>query len=374
MVAENTISLTDQDNTNSKDAEFIFDELAQVAKKVELCPELPQDLKERADQFLNRLNRMAHTGVYGAEFDTISHYIDVITSIPWNKYTEDNLDLARMKQQLDAGHYGMEGVKNLILEYMATMRLLKERSEIGEAPRAPILLLVGLQGVGKTTIAISLAKAMGREYVRIAMGAIGSVLEIRGKSKALPSAEPGQIIKGLMKAKVMNPLILLDEIEKASGQEGTRSDIMASLLEILDPSQNIAFRDHYVDYPVNLSKAMFMCTANNTGTLSAALMDRMHVVKMPSYTDEEKIVISRDYLLPGILKNNGLKPEEMQIDPNLWPSIVRPFGFDSGIRSLGRTLEAMCRKVAKELVEGKHTGVYITAENLKNYLPDTSIR
>ncbi len=144
---------------------------------------------------------------------------------------------------------------------------------------------------------------------------------------------------------------------------------MAVLLEILDPNQNVEFRDHYIDYPIDLSDVLFVCSANNTGTISTALMDRMEVIKMPSYTDQEKLVIARDYILPKVMENTGLTPQELIIDPNLWPGIVRPFGYDTGIRSLGRTLESICRKVAKEIVEGKSTQVYITIENLKFYLP-----
>ncbi|EKD95867.1 MAG: ATP-dependent protease La, partial [uncultured bacterium] len=180
---------------------------------------------------------------------------------------------------------------------------------------------------------------------------------------------PGQIIKALMRTGVMNPVILLDEIEKSSGEHGLRSDVMATLLEILDPNQNNEFRDHYIDFPVNLSQVLFICSANNTGTISTALMDRMEVIKMPSYTDMEKAVIARDYLLPKIIEKSGLQKGELVIDPNLWPGIVRPFGFDSGIRSLGRTLESICRKVAKEIVDGKSKQVYLNAENLKYYLP-----
>jgi ATP-dependent Lon protease len=230
-------------------------------------------------------------------------------------------------------------------------------------------LFVGLQGVGKTTLAMSIADALGRKFVRIALGGIGSTLELRGKSKAFPEAEPGQIIKAMLKTGVKNPVILLDEIEKASGEKGLRLDIMAVLLEILDPSQNVEFRDHYIDYPVNLSDVLFICSANNTGTISTALMDRMELIKMPSYTDQEKLVISRDYLLPKAMERTGLEKDELEIDPNLWPGIVRPFGYDSGIRSLGRTLDSICRKVAKEIVEGKTTKVVLNAQNLKYYLP-----
>jgi ATP-dependent Lon protease len=282
--------------------------------------------------------------------------------------TKDQLNLDEAKKLLDKNHYGMETTKERILEYLATMKLM-QRQGADAIARSPILLFVGLQGIGKTTLAISIADALGRKFVRIALGAIGSVLELRGRSKVYPEAEPGQIIKALIKTQVKNPVILLDEIEKASGETGLRADVMATLLEILDPAQNIEFRDHYVDYPVDLSDVMFICSANNLGTLSTALMDRMEVIKMTSYTDPEKIAIGRDYLFPKVIKATGLQPEEINIDPDLWPSIVRPFGFDSGIRSLNRTLDAICRKVAKEIVEGKVTSVKIDATNLKNYLP-----
>jgi len=362
------VTNTTTNNGNASTEKFVFKELERLSKMVSETNGLPDELKERLDQMIERLNRMAQLGHYASEFDTLSRYIEVVTSIPWEKETTDILDLERAKEMLDKNHYGMQYVKDRILEYLSSLMLLKKRGKEAVS-RSPILLLVGLQGVGKTTLAISVAEALGREFIRIAMGGLGSTLELRGKSKSLSDAEPGQVIKALIKAGVKNPLILLDEIEKSSGEQGLRSDIMAVLLEILDPNQNIAFRDHYIDYPVDLSDVMFICSANNTGTLSAALMDRMEVIKMPSYTDEEKIVIARNYLLPKIIEKTGLTPEEMKIDPNLWPGVVRPFGFDTGIRSLGRTLESMARKVAREIVEGKTDKVYITAENLKYYLP-----
>jgi ATP-dependent Lon protease len=357
-----------QDQTTVKE-DFLFKELSVLHEKVEQTQGMPEELKERLDQMLQRLNRMAEIGHYAQEFETLSRYITVVTSIPWVKKTEDILDLSKTKEILDKNHYGMEPVKSRILEYLASMKLLKDRGHDSLA-RSPILLLVGLQGIGKTTLAISVAEAMGREFIRISMGAIGSVLEIRGRSKVFPEAEPGQIVRALIKCGVRNPVILLDEIEKSSGEAGLRSDIMATLLEVLDPNQNPTFRDHYVDYPVDLSDVLFICSANNTGSISTPVMDRMEVIKMPSYTDAEKIVIARDYLLPKILSNTGLNPEELKIDPNLWPNIVRPFGYDSGIRSLGRTLESICRKVALEIVSGKSpNGIILTAENLKYYLP-----
>ncbi|MBD3366027.1 AAA family ATPase [candidate division WWE3 bacterium] len=347
---------------------YVFDELTSLSDKVDSVEGMPEDLQERIHQMLNRLDRMARMGHYASEFDTLSRYIEVVTSIPWVARTEDNLDIERARQMLDSQHYGMPNVKERILEYLATMNLIKRRGENAIA-KSPVLLLVGLQGVGKTTLAKSVADTLGREFIRVAMGAIGSSFELRGKSKALPGAEPGQIIKALMRTKVRNPLILLDEIEKASGDKSLLSDVMAILLEILDPNQNIAFRDHYVDYPVDLSQVLFICSANNTGTLSAALLDRMEIVKMPSYTNEEKAVIARDYLFPKIREDSGLKEEELQIDPSLWPEIVNPFGYDSGIRSLGRILQSLCRKVAMKIVTGEAESVYITQENLKYFMP-----
>lgn len=352
--------------------EYVFKELKDLSDKVQSVPAIPEDLLGKINGMLDRLNRMAKIGGYTEGYDILARYIDTVVSIPWGSRSNDNLDLEGTKKLLDENHYGLEEVKDRILQYLATVKL-KSRSQENSFAKAPVLCFVGLQGIGKTTFAISMAKALNREYVRIAMGAIGSVLELRGRSKVFPEAEPGQIVKSLIKAKVMNPLILLDEIEKASGDISLRQDIMATLLEILDPNQNTAFRDHYVDYPIDLSGVLFVCTANGLGTLSTALLDRLEIIKMPSYTDFEKEVIARDYLLPKVIANAGLKPEEFSIDPNIWQQVIRPLGFDSGIRSLNRTLEAITRKVAKELVEGKYKSITLTAENLKDYLPKGTI-
>jgi ATP-dependent Lon protease len=330
---------------------------------------MPSDLKERANQMLDRLNRMAKVGGYASEFDTLSHYINVLCDIPWDKTTQDTLDIKHAAEMLEKNHHGMPEVKERILEYLATRILLNKRGDFEAAKKAQVLLFVGLQGVGKTTLAASIAQALNRKFVRIAMGALGSVLEIRGRAKAFPEAEPSQIIKALITTQVMNPVILLDEIEKASGSEALRADINAALLEILDPNQNIAFRDHYLDYPLDLSQVTFICSANNTGGLSTALLDRMEIIKMPSYTDAEKITIGKSYLMPKVIRNAGLRPEELQVEDNLWPAIVRPFGFDTGIRSLNRTLEQIARKVAKEIVDGKVQTVVINDQNLRHYLP-----
>lgn len=352
--------------------EFIFDELKELSVKISRVPDMPEELRHKITGMLDRLNRMAKIGGYSEAYDTLSRYIDMLVTLPWGKKTVDNLDLQLTKRLLDERHYGLNEVKERILEYLSTA-ILKSRDGQNGIAKAPILLFVGLQGIGKTTFAISLADALGRKFVRIAMGGIGSVLELRGRSKVFPEAEPGQIVKALVKSQVMNPLILLDEIEKASGDVGVRSDIMATLLEILDPNQNHSFRDHYVDYPLDLSQVLFVCTANGLGTLSAALLDRMEVIKMPSYTDFEKESIARDYLMPKVIAQAGLTKEELVIDPNLWSGIIRPLGFDSGIRSLNRALEGIARKAAKEIVEGKTKSVLINAQNLKDYLPKGTI-
>lgn len=360
-MSDNDVQVQDKD-------QYIFEELEILSKTIEGIPGLPPLLKDRLERMVRRLNRMAQLGHYSSEFDILSRYIEIISQIPWDKRTEDTLDLEQTKQLLDSTHHGMGYVKERISEYLSTLILIKKRGGDMFA-KTPVLLFVGLQGVGKTTLAMSISKALGREFIRIAMGGIGTTLELRGRSKSYPEAEPGQIVKSLIKSQVRNPVILLDEIDKASGERGLLSDIMAILLEILDPNQNHEFRDHYVDFPVDLSEVLFICSANNTGSISTALMDRMEVIKMPAYTDDEKLTIARDYLLPQIFEKSGLKTGELVIDNDLWPAIVRPFGYDTGIRSLSRTLEAICRKVAKQIVEGSTQQVHLTADNLKYYLP-----
>jgi len=355
---------------------YLFEELKDLEKKLE-NKAIPEGLKDRAKKMLDRLNRMAKLGGYSSEFETISRYVETITSIPWGKKTKDNLDLEHAKNTLNKNHYGLEDVKERILEYLAVMTLRQEMEKnnpnkinILNKYHAPILCLVGLQGIGKTTMAASIAESIGREFIRISLGATGSILEIRGQSKAFPDAEPGQIIKSLIRTNVMNPLILLDELDKASGEKGLRSDIMAALLEILDPEQNTTFRDHYIDFPIDLSNILFVCSANNTGTFSTALLDRLEIIKMPAYTDEQKEIIAKKYLFKKVVLSSGLTEKDVSIDDEVWPLLIRPLGFDTGIRSLRRNIETMIRKVAKEKVNGNNNKVVISVSNLKKYLPD----
>jgi ATP-dependent Lon protease len=219
-------------------------------------------------------------------------------------------------------------------------------------------------------MAKSIANALGREFIRISLGALGSVTELRGLSKSEPDAEPGQIIKSLVRTQKMNPLILLDEIDKVSSNTGMRADVMAALLEILDPEQNSTFMDKYLDHPVDLSNVFFITTANNLGGISAALRDRLEIIRFGSYSDDEKIVISKNYLLPKVRKATGLTKEQLDFDDDVWPLVVRPLGFDAGVRQLERTLSELARKVALQIVQGVTKGVKITKENFREYIPE----
>ena len=321
---------------------------------------LPDGLRAKIDDMLVRLNRSAKYGSYSSEFEQLSRYIDWAVGLPWQAQTQDTLDLGHVKQALDKKHYGLRELKDRILEYLSVMIL-------NRSSRAPVLFLIGLVGTGKTTISRSIADSLGRKFVRIPFGGMGSSLDLRGQSRAYTDAEPGQIIKALKTAGSKNPIILLDEIDRVA--ESSRGDIMGVLVELLDPGQNMTFTDHYLDYPVDLSQVMFIATANNSTNISPAVMDRLEPIMMPSYTDEEKIIIARDYVLPRELKLAGISEEVIKIDEAVWPKMVRPFCFDAGIRTLERTIQGMIRKTAKMLVEGQAKSFYITLDNVKQFLP-----
>jgi ATP-dependent Lon protease len=223
-----------------------------------------------------------------------------------------------------------------------------------------------LAGSGKTTIAFSIAEALGRPIIRIPFGGLGSALQLRGESRVKSEAEPGMIAKAMKKAQVRNPVILIDEIDRVT--DSARTDIMGVLIELLDPEQNMAFTDHYVGFPFDLSQVLFVATANNTGNIATAVLDRLELIEMPFYTDEQKVVIGRDYLLPQALKNAGLDPQTVQISNEMWSSIVRPLGFDGGIRSLKRNITNMTGKIARMVVEGNKGPFVINETNLQQYL------
>jgi len=365
---------TIREDVKSSAIDDTFKELDLLKQDI-LLSKAPIILKEKMSLMHQRLERMAKFGNYSQDFEYISNYIGWVKNIPWDKHSEEVLDLELTKENLEKEHYGMPKVKERILEYIARKQLLTQKSKINpiyldSLKVSPILCFVGLQGVGKTTVAKSIAKSLGREFIRVSMGALGTPLELRGKNKAQPGAEPGQIIKALVRTKVKNPLILLDELDKVSSDERLLKDFMAILLEILDPEQNTTFRDHYLDYPIDLSSCLFIVSANTTGSFSAALMDRLEIIKFPSYSDHEKTVIARDYLLPKILIKTGLDKNELVFKEDLWPIIIKPLGYDSGIRSLQKNLTGLARKAAKQIVTGEKKVVVIDENNFKDYLPN----
>ena len=325
---------------------------------------LPEELLVKIGEMLDRLTRQAKYGGYTTEFEATKHYIDWVLALPWDISSQDVLDLARVKQVLDKHHFGLDDLKERILEYLSVLILNEKKTE---QYRAPILLLVGLVGTGKTTLAVSLAEAMGRKFVRIPFGGMSSALDLRGQSRVHPEAEPGQIIKSLRRAGTKNPVILLDEIDRVA--PSAHGEIMGVLVELLDPGQNATFIDHYIDHPFDLSQALFVTTANNTTNISTAVMDRLEPIMMPSYTDEEKINIAKDYVFPAEIKNAGIPPNSIVIDESVWPKVVRPLGYDAGIRTLERTIQGIVRKVAKKIILKEGEQFTITVDNVKQFLP-----
>ncbi|MDP2860503.1 MAG: AAA family ATPase, partial [bacterium] len=323
----------------------------------------PEELKNRLLIQASRLFHLARHGAYSAEYDQLAKYLDIVTALPWGRKTEDVLNLKAARAILDKNHFGLDEVKERILEYLAVLSL--NRSET--TSRAPILCLIGLVGTGKTTLAFSIAEALGRKFIRLPFGGLADASMLRGQARINPDAEPGQIIKALCRAGSKNPVILLDEIDRVA--EESRAEIMGVLIELLDPEQNNTFTDHFVDYPFDLSDVLFIATGNNTTNISPAVLDRLEPMQMPSYTDEEKITIGRDYVLPKVMKESGLSPENLKIVDEVWPKIVRPLGFDAGIRTLERTIGGICRKVAMAVVEGRQTRFVISEENSKDFLP-----
>jgi len=339
-------------------------ELVKLKSQIDAA-KLPDDLKINALEMLSRLTRMVDTGVYSAEYDRLAHYISWITSLPWGIYTTAKLDIVAAQKNMNSPHYGMQEPKDRMLEYLATIKLRMDQG--GEKMvHAPAVFLVGLVGTGKTTFAYSLAQTLGRKFARIPFGGLGSARDLRGKSRLFAQAEPGAIVKALREAGSMNPIILMDEIDRVGADE--RADIMGVLVELLDPTQNNRFLDHYLDYPLDLSQVLFIATANNTTNVATAVLDRLELIQMPSYTDEEKIHISQEFLLPKALKSSGLLPTQLTIDPAVWPVVARPLGYDAGIRTLERTIAALTRRVAREIVEGKSHTVKVDMTNYKEYM------
>lgn len=351
--------------------ELASDQIRRLGERVEKT-ELPLDLKEHLIERVQRLALLRASAGYMSptyilEYESTSAYIKWVVELPWGKMSSDILDLQSAKVILDKNHYGLQPVKDRILEYLASIILNIRLGKEYQLMKAPILCLVGLAGTGKTTLAASIAQALGRKFERIPFGGMGDARALRGQSRAFADAEPGYVVKKLVHSQTKNSVILLDELDRVSQE--ARGDIMGVLVEILDPEQNVAFTDHYIDYPFDVSKVLFVATANNTSNIATAVLDRLEIIQMPSYSDEEKIVIGRDYLFKKIRTGVGLSEQQLTIDDAIWPGIIRPLGFDSGIRSLERTIEGICRKTARLVVEGKAQSTRVTNENIREFLP-----
>ena len=326
---------------------------------------LPSDLREKANQQIERISLGLKYGGNLSQIDITEKYIDWICSLPWNTKTQDNLDLNKVKQILDKNHFGMENIKRRILEYISLIAVQKKTLST-EKIKAPSILFIGLVGTGKTTIAKSIAEAMNRKFARIAFGGMSSILDLRGQSKTTPEAEPGLILKAIRRIGTKNPVILLDELDRIAPE--SKGAIMGVLVELPDPEQNSQYVDYFIDYPFDLSQVLFISTANNTTNIVTAVLDRVEVIQMPSYTDEEKTAIAKNYIFPRHLLEAGLSVENIKIDDALWPKLIRPLGFDAGVRSIERTIETMVRRVAYKVMTGQGQQFIINENNIKEYL------
>lgn len=324
------------------------------AKMKELA--LPEELVTKLNKELDRLYKMPPMM---AESAVIRNYLDVVLALPWNKFTEDNFDLKKAAEVLDHDHYGLTKIKERILEYLAVRALSQEN-------KGPILCLVGPPGVGKTSLAQSVARAIGRKFTRISLGGVRDEAEIRGHRRTYIGAMPGRLIHGMETCGSTNPVFLLDEVDKMNSD--FRGDPASALLEVLDPEQNCKFSDHFVEYPYDMSHVFWIVTANSVATIPPALLDRMEVIELSSYTDEEKVKIAQLHLLPKERKNNGLTAQTITLAPHSLEHIIRDYTREAGVRTLERKIGAVCRKVARQIVEKKAKSVKVTPKNLVEFL------
>ena len=336
-----------EDNTES-DADHFMDALG----KIKADKEVKEKIKKEIDRFKNISSSSSESAVARG-------YIETLLELPWNKTSRDNKDLKNAEQILNADHYGLEKVKERMLEFLAVRNLTSK----GESP---IICLVGPPGTGKTSIARSVAKALDKKYVRISLGGVRDEAEIRGHRRTYVGAMPGRIVNGLRSAGVKNPLMLLDEIDKMSSDY--KGDTASALLEVLDAEQNKKFRDHYVEIPIDLSEVLFIATANSVQDIPRPLLDRMELIEVTSYTENEKLHIAKEHLLAKQMERNGIRPEQLAITDKAMAKIISGYTREAGVRNLERKIGEICRKAARPLYEGEKEKIKVTEQNLEKFL------
>ena len=346
-------------------------EIEEFRQKIEAA-KMPEEAAKQASRELDRLSRLP---TVAAEYGVIRTYLDWLVSLPWSASTPDNLDITHARQVLDQDHYGLEDVKERILEFLAVRKLRLERAdelnngwsdEIHRLREGVILCFVGPPGVGKTSLGRSIARAMGRKFVRISLGGMRDEAEIRGHRRTYIGAMPGRIIQALRRVETRNPVFMLDEVDKLVFD--FHGDPASALLEVLDPEQNVEFRDHYMEVPFDLSQVMFITTANLLEPVPGPLRDRMEIIFLSGYTEGEKVAIAQGYLVPRQLRENGLRPEEVHFSDEGLMKIIRSYTREAGVRNLEREIGSVCRKVVTQIAEGKTEGVEITPEKVQELL------
>src|SRR6059058_3443144 len=333
----------------------LYEEIEQYRNKI-LKAKIPEPAEEEALRQLKKLERM-HPDA--AETATLRNWMEIMTELPWSKSSVDNLDLAKAEQILNEDHYGLEKIKDRIIEALA-VRKLKEK------PKGPILCLVGPPGVGKTSLGRSIARALGRKFTRLSLGGVHDEAEIRGHRRTYVGAMPGRIVQAIQQAGTNNPLIMLDEIDKVGAD--FRGDPSSALLEVLDPEQNNSFRDNYLNVTFDLSNVIFMTTANILDTVQSALRDRMEVIRLAGYTEEEKLEIARRHLLPKQMEENGITARNLNISRSALLAMIQRYTQEAGLRQLEREIASICRKVARRIGEGAQGAVRVSANNLHEFL------
>jgi ATP-dependent Lon protease len=357
-----------QKELGEKDEQAV--EVEEFRKKIEAA-KMPEEAGKMAKRELERLSRLPTAA---AEYGVIRTYIDWLVSIPWSAATQDNLDIAHAREVLEKDHYGLKDIKERILEFLAVRKLKLERKyektasedKIRREREGVILCFVGPPGVGKTSLGQSIARAMGRKFIRISLGGVRDEAEVRGHRRTYIGAMPGRILQALRRVETRNPVFMLDEVDKLTND--FHGDPSSALLEVLDPEQNNEFRDNYLEVAYDLSQVMFITTANTLETIPGPLRDRMEIIQLSGYTEGEKVAIARGYLIPRQIRENGLKPEEASFTDESLQAIIREYTREAGVRNLERTIGSVCRKIGTRVAEGKGTTFEVTPELIKEFL------